>query len=378
MNHMAGNSLASRLSIIKRIKRLSFMPLPIARYVDIVFDLVSEAIPNSEVKVMILDKFGTKFIWKNIDFSKYVPLYNRCFEMTFEEIGVLSPATVGSMNKTVFALEEIIHPNFNNSYIYNELYKPINIYSILLTVLKNEGECIGQFPLFRAKDMPPFTKEDAIFMESIAPYIAYGIYKSKPVNESFTEGLDSEKPFIKLQERGIGLLLVNIKGEIISLNDTAKNMFFQIGLLDGLGKESIQEKQLTKLMNYINTITGNIFLNSHAGNTAPARVYTSRSGINIMMKGYCMEGTCPGQSFVAVTCEEVMPDDFMRLKKRIRFNLSQKEFEICRLLKEGHKPSEIQEMLLITKNTLKTHMANISYKLDLDNVNELRTFARRI
>jgi DNA-binding CsgD family transcriptional regulator len=354
------------------------MPLPIARYVDIVFDLVSEAIPNSEVKVMILDKFGAKFIWKNIDFSKYAPLYNRCFEMAFEDIGVLSPAAVGSMNKTVFAFEEIIHPNYNNSYIYNELYKPINIYSILLTVLKNKGECIGQFPLFRAKDAPPFTKEDAMFMESIAPYIAYGIYKSKPVNESFTEGLDSEKPFVKLQERGIGLLLVNIKGEIVSLNDAAKNIFFQIGLLEGLGKESIQEKQPTELMSYINTITGNILLDGHAGNTSPAKVYTSRSGINIMMKGYYMEGASPGQSFAAVTCEEVMPDDFMRLKKRTRFNLSQKEFEICRLLKEGYKPAEIQEMLLITKNTLKTHMANISYKLDLDNVNELRTFARRI
>lgn len=384
MNQGTENSLAAKLSVIKRIKKLSLMPLPIARYVDVVFDLVSEAIPNSEIKVMILDKFGTKFIWKNIDLSKYVPLYNRCFGMTFEEAGVLSPAAAASMGKTVLSFKEITHPNFNNSYIYNEMYKTVDIYYVLLAILKNEGACVGHFPLFRAKSMAAFTKEDSLFMESIAPYIAYGISKSKGVDDSFGWGLDSGMPFVKLQEKGIGFILTNKKGEIVDLNDAAINMFFQIGLLDRLEKESIEEGKLVELTCYINAITRNTSLNEYPNlneypkNTFPSKIYTSPSGISIMMKGYCMGGTCLDSSLVIITCEEIVPDYFMQLKKKMRYNLSEKELEICRLIKEGYKPSEIEEILHITKNTLKTHMSNISNKLVLGNANELRIFARGI
>ena len=371
--------LSNKLNIIKRIKRLSFMPLPVSRYVDLIFDLVGVAILNSNVKVMILNKFGTKFIWKDIDFSKFGPLYNRCFGMTFEECGVLSYTDVVLFNKTVLTFEEVRHPNFNNSYIYNELYKPVGIYSFLLTILRIKGECVGEFPLFRAKDMPPFTKEDVLFMESIAPYIAYGISKSERVCESFNCCLDSDKPIVRLQESDIGLLLINAKGEIDSMNDAAKNMFFQIGLLDNLGYESIEEKQLRELIRYVNTVTRNVFLNEgYNCNALPSKIYTSSSGISIMMKGYRLEGTCSESSLVAITCEEVLPDDFMKLKRRMRYNLSEKEFEICRLLKEGYSTSEIEKILNITKNTFKTHKANILNKICLDDMKEIKIFLRKM
>ena len=370
---------AARDSIAKRIKRLSLMPIPISGYVDIVFDLVSEAITNSEVKVMILNQLGTKFIWKNIDFSKYAPLYNLCFDMTFEESGLLSHTAVNLLNKTVLTFEEVTHPNFNNSYVCNELYKPVNIYYLLLTILRNgEGKCVGQFPLFRPKSMQNFTKEDALFMESIAPYIAYGISKSSSEDKdfAFASPQDSKISFTKLQEGETGLILADKKGEIVSLNDTAKNIFFQMGLLDDLKKESMGKKGVPELISYINCITKNIFSGGCPKNTFPLNIYTSPSGISIMMKGYFMEEVCPGAGLVAITCEKVLRDDFIRLKKRIRYNLSEKEFEICRLMKEGYRQSEISEILHITRNTLKTHTSNILSKLDLGGTKELTIFTR--
>ncbi len=372
---------AARSAIVKRIKHLSLMPLPIAEYVDIVFGLVAEAVTNSEVKVMILNKLGTKFIWKNIDFSKYVPLYNLCFGMTFEECGVLSHTAVNSLNKTVLTFEEITHPNFNNSYICNELYKPVDIYYILLTILRNgEGQCVGQFPLFRSKSMQNFTKEDVLFMESVAPYIAYGISKSASVDEgfAFASSPDYRISFTKLQESATGLILADKKGGIISLNDAAKNIFFQMGLLDCLKKESASKKGLPELIGYISCIIKNIFSDGYPGNAFPLNIYTSPSGISIMMKGYLTEGVYPAADIVAITCEEVLRDDFTRIKKRMQHNLSEKEFEICRLIKEGYRQAEISEALHITKNTLKTHTYNILSKHGLSGMKELTAFTRKI
>lgn len=379
MRYNNADSLSKKLSIIKRIKRLSFMPLPVSRYVDIVFDLVGEAVLNSECKVILLDELGSKYLARNIDYAKYFPIYNMCFNLSFKEVGVLAPIVAGLSDKIVLTHEEITHPDFYNGYIYNEIYRHFDIDRIMLTLLKKSGNCNGHLPLFRTKDMPPFTKEDVLFMESIAPYIAHGISKTKPVDESFCAGLDFGKPFIKLQEKGIGLLLMDKKGEIISINDTAKNMFFQIGLLDGLNKESVEEKRLTELVDYINKIIRNIFYDNIIGNDAmPSAVYTSEAGISIMIKGYYMEGACLDSSLVGITCEEVMPEYFVQLKKRAIYNLSQKEFEICKLLKEGYTPSEIEENLNITKNTLKTHTANILNKLCLDGMKEMKIFLRNM
>ena len=149
-------------------------------------------------------------------------------------------------------------------------------------------------------------------------------------------------------------------------------------MLDGLGIESIEHGRIGKLLCYINTVVRTMFLNEYADNILPEKVYTSPSGIDILMKGYCMEGICSDSSLVAITCEEVVPDYFMQLKKRMLYNLSEKEFEICNLLKEGYKPAEIEKMLHITRNTLKTHTANILSKLGVDGINEIRTFARGI
>lgn len=373
------DSLSGKLSIIKRIKRLSFMPLPISQYVDIIFDLIGEAILNSESKVILLDKFGYKYLARNIDYKKYFPIYNMCFNLSFEEVGVRAPIVASLSDKTVLTHEEIVHPNFYNGYIYNEIYRHFNINRIMLAILKENGQCKGHLPLFRTNDMPPFTKEDALFMESVAPYIAHGISKTKPVDESFTDGLDSKKPFVKLQEKGIGLILADRKGEIISMNDIAKNMFFQIGLLDGIGKESVEERSLKELISYVNKIIRNIFCgNLFNDNAMPSAVYTSRSGISIIIKGYYMEEADSYSSSMGITCEEVVPESFVQFKKSIRYNLSQREFEICKMLKEGYAPSEIAEMLNITKNTFKTHKANILNKLCLGDSKEIKKFLRNM
>ncbi len=91
-----------------------------------------------------------------------------------------------------------------------------------------------------------------------------------------------------------------------------------------------------------------------------------------------MEEIDSHSSLIGITCEEVMPESFIQFKNSIRYNLSQKEFEICKLLKEGYAPSEIGEILHITKNTFKTHKTNILNKLCLGGTKEMKAFLRHI
>ena len=59
------------------------------------------------------------------------------------------------------------------------------------------------------------------------------------------------------------------------------------------------------------------------------------------------------------------------------FGLTRRESEILLLLAQGRSISVIQEKLVVSKNTVKTHVKNIYNKLDVHSQQELIDLVRR-
>ena len=53
------------------------------------------------------------------------------------------------------------------------------------------------------------------------------------------------------------------------------------------------------------------------------------------------------------------------------FNLTQREFEVCKLLVRGHKSKDVADHLQITPATIKVHKARIMRKLQVSNLPDL-------
>ena len=365
-----------RLSIIKRIKRLSVMRLPIAEYLDILFDLTGTAILCTDHRLIMLGGAGARYIARHIDYAKYDALYRRLFSLSNKETGVRSVAELTAMGKNVFFHEDIVLPNYENGYLYNEINKTFGCYYIIMARLIDAGNIIGFFTLFRAKNMPPFTKEDVLFMEAAAPFIAYGISKSKPVDESFGNPLNFRPKIDRLDENHIGSLLLDKKGDIVYLNNAAENIFLEIGMSDEtiFNINDIENSKLMPVIQYINEIIRNILSDNRSCNIIPACVYTFKTGKNLMIRGYNMEPLNRGTSFVNITFEEVSAEPFLKLKKKLIHNFSEREMEILTLLKENYKPTEISEKFSIARSTFKTHISHIVNKLGLNSANELKRF----
>lgn len=63
-------------------------------------------------------------------------------------------------------------------------------------------------------------------------------------------------------------------------------------------------------------------------------------------------------------------DDFLK-----KFRLTQREFEVIKLIKAGKSSNEISEILHLSIHTIVTHRKNIHLKLDIQNERELIKFA---
>ncbi|MHB1661641.1 MAG: LuxR C-terminal-related transcriptional regulator [bacterium] len=355
------------------------MSLPVLQYTDILFDLIGQGVLCTHHRLIQLEYFGHRYIGRHMEDSKHEHLYRNFLSLTNKETGVRSVSELLVGSKNILLHDDIALPNYYNGYLYNEINKSLGSYYIMMSRLKcGQGmQYNGFFTLFRSKDMPPFTAEDASFMEILVPFISYGMSKAKSADESLSDPLNVTPIINRLKENyRIGSLSVDKKGDIVYLNDTAKNIFFEMGIPDEsiLGMEEVETSGIMAVVKYINSIVRNVFDYDSPSDTMPARVYTSKTGKSILMKGYYMESLTGGHGLVNITVEEVFLKPFIKMKKKILYGLSEKELEILELLKENYKPVEIQEMLGVTRNTIKAHISRITNKLDLNSTKELRRF----
>jgi DNA-binding NarL/FixJ family response regulator len=101
------------------------------------------------------------------------------------------------------------------------------------------------------------------------------------------------------------------------------------------------------------------------------------------VKGYLLKTVEPSELCNAVSLvkngENIFPksnqennhseDSFLK-----KFRLTQREYEVIKLIKEGKSSSEISDMLHLSIHTVVTHRKNIHLKLDIQNERELIKF----
>lgn len=102
------------------------------------------------------------------------------------------------------------------------------------------------------------------------------------------------------------------------------------------------------------------------------------------VKGYLLKTIEPAELCQAIRLvgkgEDIFPksnqennhaeDDFLK-----KFRLTQREFEVIKLIKEGKSSTEMSDILHLSIHTIITHRKNIHLKLDIQNERQLIKFA---
>ncbi|MDK2824618.1 MAG: hypothetical protein PWQ67_722 [Clostridia bacterium] len=96
-----------------------------------------------------------------------------------------------------------------------------------------------------------------------------------------------------------------------------------------------------------------------------------------------IKGLIRGEAALSKTMASKILNEFANLSKNQKevdyhkFNLTDREAEVLRLVAQGITNKEIAAILAITENTVKNHLCNIMEKLHLQNRVQLATFAWR-
>jgi DNA-binding NarL/FixJ family response regulator len=93
-----------------------------------------------------------------------------------------------------------------------------------------------------------------------------------------------------------------------------------------------------------------------------ARVHPMELYISLLAAGFMVLGVWVGTKLVP---RRAPPAEFDgNLKARQSLGISEREFEVLRLLTEGHSNKQIAALLNVSPNTVKTHVARLYEKLD--------------
>jgi DNA-binding CsgD family transcriptional regulator len=359
--------------VLRKIRRLASSGLPLYPFVLTLFDLIAEAIPAGDLPRGILTDPTTNLSWvfANLDQAKWVPvLANLVVGYDAAAWPGLRPRSQLDPTRPVMTLEEFTAPEYRRSALYNEFFHPLRLEQGVLIQLADHGELVGYYPLYRSSAMKPFDREDLRFLAAAAPHIAHGLRTARLVE---VKPASPNEPGLQVGTPGV--VVMDHCGRILSLDQRARSLFFQIGLCDGLRASAFAERELRPLLNYVARTLRAIFDDQERpfAEFAPpaARILSHRAGIELRLRGHVTTGERDHQQFV-VLVEQLEPEAFYRLRLMYRYGLTPREAEMLVLLRHGPSVAQIATALGISTPTAKTYVSHLIEKLGVANLNALR------
>jgi len=262
--------------------------------------------------------------------------------------------------KTVWTSEELYYDSFYNSEGFNVVFRPL-AYRKQATVNFNEGgKLFGSYPLWRGVDQKPFSREDLAFLEAIAPHVSHGLRVAEA-----TAASDQCGGFLPCSLWGTGIVLMDIGGKVIAMDDRARDAFAQIAGLDGLHVGSFHD-QLNEGLDYVcHTLAGIFGIDAISSSTPVTRLFAHRSGLKLRLRGVLVEGA-DGRRYVTVMVERGESVMQRRTRFAARWGLSPREAEVLELVAAGKTNPEIGTILGLSPLTVKKHAERILVTLGVE------------
>ena len=368
-----------------RIKRLASSGLPVEPFVRSVFELFEDAIPSSPNKVFHIGGVEQidSYLGNTPEIAAATPTQKHFF--------VDSPLEIGGTKfrydtyayrhilptKTVWSQEEICSPSLYRADGFNFVYRPLGWHRIIQVVFEEAGEYLGYCPIWRAADQKAFNLEDTAFLKASAAHIAHGLRAARLLAEG--SSVNSEENLLRVSGWDSGVILVNRAGNPLAMDSSARLIFQQIGVLDGIGSDAFAARSIRTALDYVMRTLKEIFHEPNGGSfngSAPVyRLYHHWTGIALKLRGLRMT-SLDGREYTTILVERGETAAARQRRLQFRWGLSDREAEVLALVGNGKTGPEISILLEISHDTARKHLAPIFEKLGVENRTEAALMIR--
>lgn len=372
---------------LRRLRRMASSGLSAMEFAIGAFDVIAEAIPNSECKAFHLSGASPAVWWpwiiRNIE-SKWAPEYQRYVTArTTEERGIADP--MNALQKPVYRHEELIAENWERTETYNELYRHWGFHHVLYVWGMDGTRFVGGLPIWRSAAMRPFTNDDVRFATAASGLIGHALGVARGLGshhvegEEFSNRVEGEE-FFTAQGWARGVILITDEGRILAIDPGVRQIFGKIAVYDGI-QENIVGQQIGPFLRYLARTLREIF--SHHADGAdflspPSTcLYLHRSGVALRFHGFLAQGT-EGKGYYSVLVEAGELTEHRRRRLMLSYGLSPRELDVLRVIGQGKRGREAAAALLIEPGTFYKYARQIMEKLQVADSAGLRKLAGKI
>ena len=358
---------------LRRIQRLGSSGLPLIPFARNLFENFSEAVPHAEHETLLLDRWFKKAVVVNHP-SEHIPRQFRKLVFSPEqESGFRLFPLVFACQKPIFRFQELKLMNYASGRMRSEVFVPFGVEDSILAVLRRHGEVIGYYPIDRDGSMRPFSADDELFVRATVPHIASGLESALAKKDAPSKA----NSFVKGSGFSEGIVLLQMDGRVLALDDTAHAIFRRVGVLDDIPRDIFAANNMKSAFDYIARTLRSIFFDGgevEFSLGAPvACVYSHRTGIALKLRGFLT--AAERERYFTIIVEEGETEELYRKRLMYRFGLSAHEFVVLRMIAEKLRPKEISAAMNVSRDTVKTYFRRIIEKLNLEGQSGLLRFA---
>ena len=222
------------------------------------------------------------------------------------------------------------------SYRYRDIFAPLGLQDELRAVLRVRGDCWGYLCLHRAAASATFSRDEARFVQRLAPHIAEGI----------RTGLLRQACGRESAAGGPGLILIGADGAVAGTNQAAEQWLEDLGGQPDGSELPIEISALATRLR-------------HLKDTEPAlpRLHVrTRSGRWAGLHASWL--TSQAQDVIAVVVDDAAPADVAPMIMTA-YGLTDREKTITALVCRGLPTREIASRLHLTTDTAQDHLKSV-------------------
>ncbi len=368
---------------LRRMRRLCSSGLPLAPLISGIFDLVQQALPNSENKVFLAGsgENPSRYLMNNPELAKWTAIHKHYYidapsSISGLRIRFAEPYLAELFAKVAGTSEDFALPHFRRSEGYNEFLRPLGFDHMLWVTFADHGERLGLYPIWRSADMRSFSSDDMKFVRLAAAHIAHAL---KVANLHGGGEFVSADDFLANAKHGIGAVILDERGRVIGANKEAEAVFAEMAIAGGHHPGLLAPDRAHELFSYLARLLDRIFRDSTCDSVlgVPAvRFYCHSTGIALKMSGIITHGS-EGRRYITVLTERGELRTHRRTRLGATFGLSGTDIVVLGGLRNGLTNAQLAAKMGVAPDTVKTYVRRLGEKLAPDQgAAQARVFAR--
>jgi len=241
--------------------------------------------------------------------------------------------------QTPARVDTLMHATTSNPNLsgrYRDFFEPLGLCDELRAVLRSGGRCWGLICLHRDKAETPFSRDEARFVQGIAPHVAEGLRL----------GLVRQACDRTGSSAGPGLILLTRDGILSGSNQAADWWLEELGGRPGVSGLPVQISVLRTLL-----------LRKDLAEPAPPslRIQTKSGRWAILHASWTATA---GEPVMAVIVEEASPAELAPMIMAA-YALTERERTVTGLVCQGKSTRQMADLLHVTTDTIQDHLKSV-------------------